>query len=315
MNELKKKIFISLRNHVLKNITNKLGKIKNDDEKIICYVDNKKLKRYKKGKWISRYKLFIKSNKMYSEEILNTYKINKPIHYVIKGMNFKDSVEVFAPIDTTIVFGDCKFNREFNVFFGDNIILENNEYYDEDAFYRNSIFFCTINAKSVKFLDDNFINKSKSNIENKFGIKINSDNLEIINSTFSTKNNEGVLSIKSKQVYIEDSTIKSKKEIYINADDLKVVGAKIKSQKQVVIDNKNNNYIAGVTSPKTIYNGVDLTKHYFLNPKNLELQKARISLIEKLRELRDNCININFSELKEVENNLNNRSIVKTLKK
>lgn len=31
-------------------------------------------------------------------------------------MDFKDSVEVIAPIDTTVVFIDCKFNREFNVF-------------------------------------------------------------------------------------------------------------------------------------------------------------------------------------------------------
>ena len=59
MNKLKKKIFILLRNHVLKNITNKLGEIKENDEKITCYVNNKKLKKYKKGKWFSIYKLFI----------------------------------------------------------------------------------------------------------------------------------------------------------------------------------------------------------------------------------------------------------------
>lgn len=314
MGKIKKKIFVLLRNYLLKDITNKLGKIKESDEKITCYVNNKKLKKYKKGKYMFTHKLFIKSKKIYSEEILNTYKVNKPIHYVIEGMNFKDSVEVLAPLDTTMVFINCKFNREFNIFSGGNIILENNKYYDEYAFYRNGVFFCTINAKSVKFLGENFTNKSKYNMETKFGIKIDTDNLEIIYSTFSTKKNDGVISIRSKEVYIEDSAIKSQKGIYIKADELKIIGTAIKSQTQVVIDNKNNNYIRGVTSPKTIYNGVDLTKYNCLNPKNLELQKSRISLVEKLRELRDNCINVNSNELKEVENTLNNRSVVKTMK-
>lgn len=315
MNKIKKKIFIILRNKLLKDITNNLGEIKEKNEKIICYVNNRKLKKYRKGNYLPYYSILLKSKKMYPDEILNSYKVNKPIHYVVNGMNFKTAVEVIAPEDTTVVFVNSKFNREFNVISGGDIILESNEYCDEENFYKNDIFFCAIRAKSLKFLNDNFTNKSKYNIETSFGIKIDTDNLEIINSTFNTKKKDGVVSIITKNAYIEDSDIKCHKEIYIKSDELKVLDTKIKSDREVVIDNKNNNYVIGVTSPKTIYNGSDLTKYYSLNPENLELQSSRVSLIKKLRQLRDNCININTTELKEVENTLNNRSIVKTLKK
>lgn len=270
MKRIKKNIFNLLRNILLKNITNSLGKIKETDKKITCYVNNKKIRNLKKGKYIPYYSILLKSKKIYPEEILNSYKVNKPIHYVINGMNFKTAVEVIAPEDTTIVFVNCKFNREFNVFSGGDVILENNEYCDEEKFYKNDIFFCTIKAKSLKFLNDNFTNISKYNIETSFGIKIDTDNLEIINSIFSTKKKDGMVSIITKNAYIEDSDIKCHKEIYIKANELKALGTKIKSETEVVIDNKNeDNYVIGVTSFKTIYNGIDLTKYYCLNSENL----------------------------------------------
>ena len=46
----------------------------------------------------------------------------------------------------------------------------------------------------------------------------------------------------------------------------------------------------------SIYNGMDLSKHHSLHPENMELQNSRISLLDKLRNLRDKCININLSK-------------------
>ena len=313
MKKLKRKIFNLLRNYLLKDITNKLGKIEEKEEKIICYVDNKKLKKYKSGRYIKKYELTLKSKNVYPKDILDAYKINKPIDYVINNMNFKEILTLIAGEDINVIFLNCKFNEKISVYTDGEVRFENNEYYNDD---RWGLYFCEINCKKLKILNNNFINKSHYSREKNFGMKIDTTDLEIINSNFNIKKNEDVISIIANKVYIEDSDIKCHNEIYIKADELKVLGAKIKSETEVDIDNKNNdNYVIGVTSPKTIYNGVDLTKYYLLNSENLELQKVRISLVEKLRELRDNCIKINSIELKEVENTLNNRSVVKTMKK
>lgn len=315
MNKIKKKIYKFLRNKILKDITNNLGEIKETDDKIICYVDNKKLKKYREGKYIPYYELIIKSKKRYPEDTLNVYNVNKPIHYIIKGKEFQETILVFAPIDTTIAFIDCIFNDMVTVHSRGDVILENNQYHENYEYNKSNLYFCDIESKSLKILNENFTNKSKYDIETFFGMRIDTDNLEIINSTFDIKKKDRLIFIRAKDVYIEDSNIKCYNPIYIQADKLKIIGTKIKSQTEVVIDNKNNNYIFGITSPKTIYNGVDLTKHFSLNPKNLELQKSRITLVEKLRELRDKCVSINLTELKEVEKNLNKRSVVKIIKK
>lgn len=316
MNKIKKKIFNLLRNHLLKDITNKLGKIKETYEKITCYVDNKKLKKVKKGKYLPVYELMFKSKKVYPEETLNAYKVNKSIHYVIEGMNFDNALIIIAPYDSNITFRNCKFNDEISILSDSDIILENNHYYNLCPFYtRKSRCFFNVNARNITFINDNFINSKFGHQPAKFGIDAITNNLKIINSNFDVLKDDGEIFIRAKQLYIEDSYINCYKSVYIDSAEINTDNSLIESKTGIMIDNTNNNKILGFNSPNTIYNGVDLTKYYRLNSENLELQKSRILLVQKLRELRDNCIKINSTELKEVENTLNNRSIIKIMKK
>lgn len=313
MNKIKKKIFNILRNYLLKDITNKLGKVEETDKKIVCYVDNKKLKKYKKGYYLTFYKLILKTKNGCPKETLDIYKVNKPVYFVINNMNFETALTIMAGKDTNITFSNCKFNREVSIYSGGEIVLENNQYCDEDRFYKNGIVFCRIDCKTLKFINDNFVNKSTYKTQTDFGIMIDTDNLEIVNSNFDLKNNDGEISIISNDINIDNSDINCYNPIYVKADEINSIDTMIKSETEVVIDNKNNNFIMGVTSPKTIYNGIDLSKYHSLDPKNIELQNSRISLIEKLRELRDKCININLN--KSIQDTLSQRSAVKTIKK
>lgn len=320
MNKIKKKIYKKiyslLRNKILNDITRNLGKVVETDDNFVCYVDNKQLKKYKKGKYMPTYDLMLKSKKMYSDEILNAYKVNKPIHYVIEGMNFDNALIIRGPSDSNITFRSCMFKDEITISSNSDIILENNKYYNLCSFYtRKSRCFLNVEAKNITFINDYFINSELGHHPTKFGIDINTNNLKIINSTFDMKKDDGMILIRSKNVDIKNSDINCYKSIYLKSDEINTEGCLINSKTEITIENKNNNDVLGFTSPKTIYNGVDLSNYYCITPHTLELQKARISLIEKLRKLRDKCISINSTELKEVENTLNNRSVIKTMKK
>lgn len=320
MNKIKKKIckkiYIFLRNKILNDITQNLGKVVETDDKFICYVDNKQLKKCKKGKYMPTYDLILKSKKMYSDEILNRYKVNKPIHYVIEGMNFDNALIIMAPSDSNITFRDCMFKDEITISSNSDIILENNKYYNLCSFYtRKSRCFLNVEAKNITFINDNFINSELGHHPAKFGIDIITNNLKIINSNFNNFKDDGEIFIRSKQLYIKDSYINCYKSMYIDSDEINTYNSLIKSKTGIMIENKNSNEILSFNSPKTIYNGVDLANCNLITNDNVELQKSRILLVEKLRELKDNCININSTELQEVENTLNQRSIVKTMKK
>jgi len=113
MKKIKKLIYNMLRNFVLKIITNDLGNIGETDDKIICYVNNKKLKKYRKGKYLPGYELFLRGKNELTEEGLNIYKIKKPIYFIINDMNFDTGLTVMSGKGVNVVFSNCKFNREF----------------------------------------------------------------------------------------------------------------------------------------------------------------------------------------------------------
>lgn len=258
----------------------------------------------------------LKSKEMYSLETLNTYKINKPIHYIIEGMNFNNALIIIAPSDSNITFRNCIFKEEITIISNADIIFENNKYYNLYPYYtRKSRCFFNVEAKNITFINDNFINSELNHHPAKFGIDIATNNLKIINSNFNTFKDDGEIFIRSKQLYIKDSDINCHKSIYIDSDEINTDNSLIESKTGIIVENKNNNENLIFTSPTTIYNGVDLTNCDLITNGNEEKEKCRISLVEKLRELRNNCININLTKLQEVENTLNNRSVVKTMKK
>ena len=82
---MKKIIYEILRKQVARIATGKKGKCEILDKEIICYVDGRKLK--KKKNYDHRYDLLFTLIPT-EEELYRIYKVNKPVHYIVKDVVF-----------------------------------------------------------------------------------------------------------------------------------------------------------------------------------------------------------------------------------
>ena len=123
---MKKKIYEILRKIVAKKAAHNLGKVEIHDDKIVCYVDERKLK--KKEKNLHRYNLMF--NRIPSNsELYKTYRIDKPIHYIVKNVDFDRKINIMASMkDCHITFENCTFTGALEIDFADQITFRNNKY-------------------------------------------------------------------------------------------------------------------------------------------------------------------------------------------
>lgn len=318
MGRIKNKIQNTIRQIIISDITNNFGIVEIYDDKIICYVDNKNLKKIKKGQYLPTYQLFFNSKKMYSQETLELYKLNKPIHYVIDGMNFNNALIVIGPEDS-VHFKNCTFNDEINISTSGQVIFENNKYVDKYGLYttRNNLFFNVIADEGVTFINDNYINDTSSICYYRptFNFDVRTKKLTIENSTFKFRRNDGNVNIKTDNLVMNGSDIKCDKPINISAHTIDSYNSSIESNSEINIKNQNLENPLKLISPKIIVNDIDMTKYSVINNDSVNLQKSRIELVKQLKKLRDFCVEENLKSTKVYENTLNERSVVKTIKK
>lgn len=81
MNKFKKVLYNITRPYAKKYLTNNLGKVVEDDEKITCYVKKRKIKN-------ENYTYTISCLGVGEEqkEVARAYNLNKPICYVLDGI-------------------------------------------------------------------------------------------------------------------------------------------------------------------------------------------------------------------------------------
>lgn len=300
MKNVKKETHNKNLNEVIYN----LGQVIETEDTIKCLVDNTKLKKHM-GKKIFDLNLYSTRDSL-----------NKKVEYTIENMIF-NNLRLSTQADVCVKFKNCKFNNEIYLTSVDKVIFQNNQYSDFLPTYFRGNCFLSGRANSVEFIDDNFINTENSGFPVIFSINLYVDDLKLNNSCFDVnfgRNNKSEINIKAKNINIINSSLYSE-SLFIDSDNINMKDSKIIATKGIIIDNKNNNILKNIITPEIIYNGIDMSNNKEINSDLVNLQKTRIYLVEKLRKLRDNCININLSELKEVENTLNNRSIVKTMKK
>lgn len=83
----KLKIYNEIRQIYLKKSICNIGKIVEEEDKIICYVDQKYIDRYKGNKPF--YKLRLNGMNQVTEGIKETvekFRLNKPVYYVFDGI-------------------------------------------------------------------------------------------------------------------------------------------------------------------------------------------------------------------------------------
>lgn len=314
---IKKKIYKSVKNRYLKKVTKNLGNIEILDDKIICYVSNKVIKnKFKKNTYYIGFDGVYNISEDYIK-LNSLFDINKPIYYIIENMNFVDGIELHTNFDSHVIFRNCVFNKNIAILWGNEVIFENNIYNDYCPVYYYGNCFLNGNVKSLKIINDNFVNSSSSHHPTKFGINITVDEFELNNSNISIDCPSNII-IDAKNTTIINSKVNSP-EIYLKSDNITTTNSSIYSSNGIIIENKNCSVIDGLSTTTLVYNGIDLSddKSQFskISKDLIEMKKSRIDFVEKLRNLLNCCSHVNDKEVIDLIQIQNNKCIQKVLKK
>ena len=306
--KLRKKVYKIIRYLIIKEHTKDLGKIEEHDDKIICYVNNKKLKKYKSSPYYEIYFIHI-----LDKEIATSYKLNKPIYYIIENMNFDRILQFYSVPDTYIKFKNCSFNEAIRIKQADNVIFEDNKYYNEYYLYLYNKCFLEGRVQNLEFVNEKFINSEENKLRNYFGMDIEANNIKIINSQINADEKNGTISLKAKEnLIIKDSEVLAP-IIEIESKNIETKDSALIATEIVNIKNENNNEIENIQSKEIIYNGLNINEENITKEK-IELKIVRKELINKLMEIKNSCNNINNTIINNVSNNLNEQSISRVLK-
>ena len=304
------------RQDYLERVVGKLGKIVEEDDKIIVYATQKLVD--KNGKNVF-YELSCNGMNTYyekSREIVEKYKLDKPVYFVFDGIKFDCFVRLSSHF-SNVIFKNCTFDNGLQVFHCENLTLENNKYRNWTDFYGygNSFLFGRFGKLTIK--NDEFVNsyENKKYGKTKFGVRVSADKVDIVNSNICAES-QGKIYIDAKKISIIDSTVTGP-EIYLDSDSIKSSNSILKSNNGIMIDNKNCDFTGDVQSPTVIYNGVSLNSSnetISVNEADVKLKSARQELIQKLRNLKDYCQQVNRNKAYKIQEKLDSQPISRVLK-
>lgn len=304
MNKIRKKIYNFLRWIALKEITNNLGRVEETKDKIICYVKKNKCRN-------ERYQFTIPcfGQRKKNKELAEIYELDKPICYVIEGIEVKNKkVYIFGYDNPEIIIKNCTFLFDLYGHVNGKCTIEN-------SFVRAfSLFMFGANELTVK--DMCITNPFSSSNTLKIALG-GEEKLEIISSTIGKeKQNTNVDLIARDNILIKSSNIGANtielKAKNINSDK----DSKIKASEKIKIDAKEYDNL-NITSKESNINGTqyDTGKNEFTLRKIAdakELQKAK--LIDTLRKIKEKCEQVKRELLEQYTKDLEEESIHKLVK-
>lgn len=303
---IKKRFYTMTRDRVKKELTGNLGPVVEDDEKLTCYVEIERCKHTDNNFSISCYGIG-KSNK----ELAEIHNLNKPIVYVLDGLNFeKNKVQIMGYDNCTVVIKNCRFNLDLYVCLYGKFILE-------DSFIRpfNKLL---LNANEMVINNMN-IGNELSVIGNNLSIIITAEKrLDIINSGIGKEKEKIAIWLKSKnelnlvnsQVVSDEINCESKTLSFDNDSSLK-------ASNKVNITTGNFKKIT-ITSPLVVCNGSTYigTDEPLILEKVLDsLRLKQLALVNVLKNLKDKCEKSNLEEIDQYKTELDNLSVSRILKK
>lgn len=311
MNILKKNLYNIIRNYLKKYFTGNLGKVIEEDDRLVCYVKKSKCKRNKYNYTISCFGIMEKDKKL-----ANAYKLNKPICYIIDGIESeRKRVYVFGysnngDSECEVIVKNCRFNWDANIHVNGKCTLDNT--------YIRAFHSLSIGAKDLIIKNMNLDHKMKL-AGSEYHISIGAKESLII-----TWSNIGEIYDTVKVDLISDN------QLYIFNSS--VMGNEIKIKSPLIETNEVTSIVAlehtdietdefeklNIDSPITIFNGKDISEYgktIELGKNNDPLKNKRLELLEVLKNIRNNCTKTTDEIAENYKNNLNNQPVSKVLKK
>lgn len=305
MKKFKNILYEFIRNELKKEFTGNLGKVIEEDNKIICYVNKNKYRKQKLSH-INCYGIN-ENNKV----LANSYKLNKKIVYVFENLEIEDKkVAIHGYNNCNIIIKNCKFNMGLHLSnYGECTI--------DDTY---------INGIDLVMLDANKFNIRNSEIQNKYYyigeklvILIGSDEkLNITNSKIGRSHEKVELSLSdTKEINISNSKIESS-DISINAPIFKSdENSSISGSNKISIDSDKIE-ISKLKSQSLIINDEKVMhpfNEYSLNSEISNIESKRFKLIKLLKKLKNECNELISTDINKFEKNLYNEQVSKRLNK
>lgn len=317
---ISKKIYDKLRQEYLKYYISNIGRIVEEEDKIICYVDQKSLEKYKGNNPIYELKLYGMNQVTDGiKEKVKEFGLDKPVYYIFDGINFNTAVELVSWW-STIVFKNCTFNKGINVLWSNNIVFENNKYIDWANIYFASDIFMNINrVNELTFINEEFKNSYEYTkvYDTNFGMRLNAKRLNITNCIFGDATTTRI-NITSEETRLYNSSLKAK-EIHLNLESIKSEKSTFTATDGVEINNANCDFNGMVYSPIIFYNGMVLEDRnnngQEINSANALLNNTRKEFLAKLCEVYNQCRYINEQKLEQIRTELEKQQVLKLLKK
>lgn len=305
MNILKKILYNITRPYVKKYLTGNLGKIVEDDEKITCYVKRSKLKKKNYHYTIACFGIGEQQKK-----VAKVYKLDKHICYVIDGLEFKKhKVYIFGYNDCEVIIKNCNFGFDQYIRVDGKCTLDNTNViaFSNLSISSNELIIKNMNSEQIRVIS------SESNIM--FGA---TDRIDVIDSNIDNKiKNIKVSFLVAKELNIVNSNICGKEVVCvsskINADEK----SSLTSTDKVVLKTDDFNSI-NINAPTIILNGEEITnekKSIVINKITDQLALKRWELVNLLRNVKNECENVNSEKILEYKEELNIQPIIKVLKK
>lgn len=311
MNKIKKELYNIARNYVKKYLTGNLGKVVEDDDKLTCYVNKRKLKK-KDYSYVIACHGISENNK----QLANEYNLNKPICYVIDGLEFKkDMVCIFGYNDCEVFIKKCHFCYQLYARINGKCNLENTDI--------ESLRLLQISADELVIKNMNMNNHFS--LSSDLNISLGAtEKLDIIDSNIGKVNEKTRVSI------ISGGTITSNGKL--NLVNSKISGDKVECITNKMVSDNNSKIIAkdkidlsiddfekiNIISPTIIFNGKALLNknNNVLLEKIIDpLKKQRLSLMKTLKEIKNQCEITNIKKFTDYKNDLESKTISKILKK
>lgn len=312
--KLKGNISKTTRQVYLKKSIGNIGRIMEEDDKIICYVDQKALKKYRDNKSI--YKLRLNG---VAGKIKKNVELSKPVYYIFENIEFNLVTQIASPW-AIIIFRNCTFNKNIEIISGNEITFEDNKYSDHcSAYFYKNCFFTADEVNKLTFIDENFINCYDVNYFGDviFGMKINSKILEFINTKVRAEY-PATIKIRAEKTKTVNSVI-SANEVYIDSNSIETIDSPIMAKSGVIIENINCDFSGNIESPIIFYNGIDLSckteKPRKVDEEVAKLSEARQKFLEKLRGLSIFCQQLSKDKKQTVKKIKDNQQVIKLFKK
>ena len=289
LTKIKQGVFYLIRLYVKNYITGNLGKVKEENGYLICYVDKKKLK--KNNNHLSAYCLGIKER---DKELAKVYDLDIKVYYVFENLEFDNNVTIFGyGNNSEILIKNCNFKYGLSTNIMGKCIIDNCSI--------ASPYFLNLYAKNL-FLKNMNINNSFILLGHDFQIDFSADeSLTIDNCTIGRINDKSKVFLTSLQK--------------INLSNSKIVAQTIKCSSKTLITDNSSLFNA---KEKIEIEGEILNNINMISPTikvKDKITNSRIQLINTLQKIKEKCININQTKVGEYEKYLNSISVKKILKK